>query len=124
VVSLFADELDYKLCFLFCLILIRNHTNFRPFICLISQYLASKFGLILFKNLVSFFHRFHNSRPVNSAYFIEIACVVFSCISCSRFPLNCPLKNAVYFLYAPPSPQFGLKSGYSQHVGLSQLYVT
>jgi hypothetical protein len=56
VVSLFADELDYKLCFLFCLILIRNHTNFRPFICLISQYLASKFGLILFKNLVSFFH--------------------------------------------------------------------
>jgi hypothetical protein len=28
----------------------------------------------------------------------------------------------MYFsLYTPPSPQFGLKSGYSQHVGLSQL---
>jgi hypothetical protein len=28
----------------------------------------------------------------------------------------------VFFLiHTPPSPQFGLKSGYSQHLGLSQL---
>jgi hypothetical protein len=28
----------------------------------------------------------------------------------------------VFFLFTPPSPQLGLKSWYSQHVGLSQLY--
>jgi hypothetical protein len=40
-----------------------------------------QFGLLTF-------HRFRNSRPVNSAYLFNIfkkCCVVFSCISCSRF---------------------------------------
>ncbi len=57
-------------------------------------------------------------------YYSYSALYQLLCISYSRFPQSFPFKNVLYFsLYTLPSPQFGLKSGYSQHVGLSQLYV-